>query len=138
MADRVRKVKYCYVTVPSRAGQGSRVLDELCEAGVNLIAFSGFPGKKGHSQLDLVTEHMPIVRKLAKKNGWRLSKIKKGFHVQGSDVSGAVARHVNKLAKAKINVVAADAVSAGKGRYGMILWVRPKDYVRAARALRAR
>jgi hypothetical protein len=138
MADRVRKVNYCYVTVPSRAGQGSRVLDELREAGVNLVAFSGFPGKKGHSQLDLVTEHMPIVRKLAKQNGWRLSKMKKGFHVQGADVAGAVARHVDKLADAKINVVAADAVSAGKGRYGMVLWVRPKDYARAARTLRAK
>jgi len=138
MADRVRKVNYCYVTVPSRAGQGSRVLDELREAGVNLIAFSGFPGKKGKSQLDLVTEHMPVVRKLAKKHGWRLSKMKKGFHVQGADVAGAVARHVDKLADAKINVVAADAISAGKGRYGMVLWVRPKDYARAARTLRAR
>jgi len=29
------------------------------------------------------------------------------------------------------------AVAAGKGRYGMVLWVRPKDYARAARTLRA-
>lgn len=138
MADRVRKVNYCYVTVPSRAGQGARVLDELREAGVNLIAFSGFPGKKGTSQLDLVTDRMPVVRRLARRNGWRLSKMKKGFHVQGTDVAGAVARHVDRLAEAKVNVVAADAVAAGKGRYGMVLWVRPKDYTKAARALRAK
>jgi aryl-alcohol dehydrogenase-like predicted oxidoreductase len=31
----------------------------------------------------------------------------------------------------------ADAVSAGKGRYGMILWVKPRDYARAAKALGA-
>ncbi|MGD8362223.1 MAG: hypothetical protein PVJ04_12425 [Gemmatimonadota bacterium] len=138
MADRVRKVKYCYVTVPSRAGQGARVLDELRDAGVNLIAFSGFPGKKRASQLDLVTEDMPAVRRVARQNGWRLSKIKKGFHIQGSDKAGAVARHVDKLAEAKINVVAADAIAAGKGRFGMVLWVRPKDYTRAARILRAK
>ena len=45
---------------------------------------------------------------------------------------------LEKLADEKINVTAADAVAAGKGRYGMILWVRPKDYARAARVLRAK
>jgi hypothetical protein len=29
-------------------------------------------------------------------------------------------------------------VAAGQGRYGMILWVKPRDYARAARALGAR
>jgi len=38
----------------------------------------------------------------------------------------------------RINVTAADAVSGGKGRYGMIIWVKPKDYARAARALGAK
>jgi hypothetical protein len=49
-----------------------------------------------------------------------------------------VLRHVNKLADRKINVTAADAVCAGKGRYGMIMWVKPKDYTRASRALKAK
>ena len=43
MADRVRKVNYCYVKSSARAGQGAAVLAELSEAGVNLLAFSGFP-----------------------------------------------------------------------------------------------
>ena len=34
MADRVRKVNYCYLTVSSRAGQGVKVLSELKAAGV--------------------------------------------------------------------------------------------------------
>jgi hypothetical protein len=75
---------------------------------------------------------------VARKHGWRLSKTKKGFLVQGDDRVGAVHRHLQKLADEKINVTAADAVAAGKGRYGMILWVRPKDYARAARVLRAK
>ncbi len=138
MADRVRKVSYCYVKVPSRAGQGMKILSELSDAGVNLIAFSGFPEKGGKSQLDLVPEDMGALRRVAKQNGWRLSKVKRGFVITGSDAIGAVRRHIGKLATRRINVVAADAVSAGKGRYGMILWVRPKDYNRAARALRAK
>ena len=35
-------------------------------------------------------------------------------------------------------VTAADAVTAGRGRFGMILWVKPKDVGRAAKALGAR
>ncbi len=47
-------------------------------------------------------------------------------------------RHLQKLADAGINVTAADAVAAGKGRYGMLLWVKPRDYAQAARVLGAR
>jgi hypothetical protein len=138
MPDRVKKVNYCYPIVPNRAGQGARVLSELTREGVNLIAYSGFPAGGGKSQLDLVLEDMGALRRLARRNGWRLSKVKKGFHIQGSDQVGAVHRHLQKLADAGINVTAADAVSAGQGRYGMILWVKPRDYARAARALGAR
>ncbi len=138
MADRVRKVNYCYVTVGARAGQGAAVLAELRAAGVNLLAFSGFPIGGRKAQLDLVTEDMAGVRRVARDNRWRLSKTKKGFLIQGSDQVGACHRQVKKLADAKINVTAIDGVSAGKGRYGMVLWVKPKDYARAARALGAK
>jgi hypothetical protein len=138
MADRVRKVSYCYVTTPHRATHGSRVLGELREAGVNLLAFSGFPAKGGKAQLDMVADNMAGIRRVARRNGWRLSKSKKAFLVQGKDVPGAVHRQVAKLSEAKISVVSAQAVAAGRGRYGMILWVKPKDYARAARILRAK
>lgn len=136
--DRIKKINYCYVTVPSRAGNGAKVLTELKEAGVNLIAFTGFPTKGGKAQLDMVSEDMGAIRRLAKKNGWRLSKMKKGFHVTGTDDLGAMHKHINKLANEKISVTAADAVAAGKGRYGMVLWVKPKDYPKAARVLKAK
>ena len=138
MAYRVRKVNYCYVTVPGRAGQGAKVLAALKDAGVNLLAFSGFPTKKGKAQLDLIADNMAPLKKAAKQYGWRLSKVKKGFIAQGDDEVGAAHRHIQKLADRKINVTAADAVAAGKDRYGMILWVKPKDYARAARALNAK
>lgn len=137
MADSVRKVQYAYVMVPNRPGQGAKILSELQAAGIDLQAYSGFPGKKG-AQLDLVTRDMSGLKRVARKNGWRLSKAKKGFLVQGTDRIGAAHRQLARLAGKKINVVAADAVAAGQGRYGMILWVRPKDYARAARALGAR
>lgn len=110
----------------------------LRDEDVNLLAYTGFPEKGGKSQLDFIPENMAALRRVAKKNGWRLSKPKKGFLVTGDDRIGAAHRHIKKLADAKINIVAADAMAAGKGRYGMLLWVRPKDYSRAARVLNAK
>ena len=57
--------------------------------------------------------------------------------MQGTDELGAVHKVLDRLARENINVVAADAVAAGKGRYGMLMWVKPKDFNRAARILNA-
>ncbi|OGT28947.1 MAG: hypothetical protein A2W28_12810 [Gammaproteobacteria bacterium RBG_16_51_14] len=138
MAYQVSKVNYCYVTVPSRAGQGEKILNELREAGIDLLAFSGFPLKGGKSQVDLVSGDTAAIRRVARDKGWKLSDTKKGFLVRGSDEIGAVHRVIKRLSDEKINVTAADAVTAGNGRFGMIMWVKQKDYNRAARILNAK
>ena len=138
MSDRVKKVSYSYVMIPNRAGKGAEVLAQLRKANVNLLAFSAFPGRGGKAQVDLISDDLPGLRRVARRNGWRLSKVKKGFVFQGDDRVGAVSRQLDKLAARRISVTAADAVTAGRGRYGMILWVKQKDYARAARALGAR
>jgi len=105
---------------------------------VNLLAFTAFPIKGGKAQVDLVAENLTSLKRVARTNGWRLSKTKKGFLIQGDERLGAVHRQVKKLADEKINITAADAMCAGKGRYGMLMWVKPKDYARAARILKAK
>ncbi|MGD8278996.1 MAG: hypothetical protein PVH00_13255 [Gemmatimonadota bacterium] len=138
MADRVRKISYVHLSMPNRAGRGARTLEALKEAGVNLIALHAFPGKPRMTQVDLVPENMTALRRAARQNDWKLSKVKRGFLVQGDDRVGAAHRHLDRLAEAGINIIADTALAAGKGRYAMILWVNPKDYARAARVLKAR
>ncbi|HYR68431.1 MAG TPA: hypothetical protein VER77_00990 [Candidatus Dormibacteraeota bacterium] len=138
MSDRVMKVNYCYLMVPNRPGQGAKVFTAIRQGGVNLLAHVGFPGKKGSAQLDFVAPNLSKIRGVARRNGWRVSRPKKAFLVQGSDKSGAVNRHFARLADARVGVTAAAALAAGGNRYGMIVWVKPKDYARAARALKAR
>ena len=70
----VRKVSYVDLKVPRRAGQAARVLGALDEAGVNLLAFTGFPDKAGKAQIDLVTDDLTGVRRVARKQGWRLAR----------------------------------------------------------------
>jgi hypothetical protein len=138
MPDVVKKVTYCNTIVSNRAAEGAKVLAELKRMGVSLTAFSGFPTSGGKAQLDFVTEDIAAVRRVFKEKGWQLSKPKKGFLIYGVDGVGAAFRHIKKLAKEKISITAADAVYAGQGRFGMILWVKPQDYRRAARVLKAK
>lgn len=138
MAYRVHKVNYCKLKVSSRAGQGEKILSAIREAGINMQAFSAFPVGGGKAQVDLVSDDIASIRRLAKNEGWRLSDTKKAFLVQGGDEVGAIHKLIKKLADEKINIIAADAVAAGAGRYGMIMWVKPKDYRKATRVLNAK
>ena len=134
MSDIIRKVDYFYIKAANKPGEGARVLRALQDEGINLLAFSGFP--QGHkAQIDFIPEDPVAFQAAAKRAGLKLSVTKSGFLVQGEDRPGAVAEIMGKLANAKINVTAIDAVSAGGGRYGAILWVKPKDIAAATRAL---
>ena len=134
MADEICRVEYFYVIVPDKPGKAAQILEGLRDAGVNLLAFSGFPkGKKG--QLDLVASDTAALMEAAKKLKLDLSKKKTGFHIQADDRPGAVAEIMGKLAAAKINVVAMQAISAGAGRFGGLLWVKPSDLKKASKAL---
>jgi len=136
MADIVQRVEYFYVHVPNKAGEGARYLDALSEAGINLIAFTGFPEGRG-SQLDFVPADPGAFRGFARRSKWKITGPKRALLLSGDDRVGVVAEMHRKLAAAKINVTAIDAVCAGSGRYGAILWVAPRDYSKAASLLGA-
>lgn len=136
MADTIKKVTYYKIETANRAGEGARILGALKEAGVNLIAFTGFPRGR-RTQLDFIPEDSAAFRKAMKKAGLAFSKKKTGFLIQGRDKVGAIADILNKLADAGINVTALNAVTAGKGRFGAILWVKPESVAKASRALGA-
>jgi hypothetical protein len=137
MSDTVRRVEYFYVVVPDKPGECAKVLSALAAAGINLLAFSGFPSaRKG--QLDLVPEDSAAFKLAAKTLKLKLSPRKSGFLLQGEDRVGAMNETLDKLAGAKINVTAMDAVSSGDGHYGAIFWVKPEAVARAAKLLGAR
>ncbi len=137
MSDRLRKVDYFHVMIPNRPGQASTIAAGLAGAGVNLLAFSGFPSGK-MTQLDLMPEDSAKLKRAAKKLGLKLSARKSGFLFQGDDRVGAMTDLFDKLAAAKINLIAVDAVSSGKGRFGAIFWVKPEAVAKTARLLGAK
>jgi hypothetical protein len=126
MADTIRLVDYFYITVPDKSGEGARALQILKDAGVNLLAFSGFPQGR-RAQMDFIPADPVAFKQAAKKAKWKVVGPKRGFLVQGDDRVGAVADLLERLGTAKINVTAIDAVSAADGRYAALFWVAPKD-----------
>jgi hypothetical protein len=136
MADSVRRVDYFYTELPNKPGEGAKALTALRDAGVNLLAFTGFPtGRK--AQMDFIPEDTAAFKAAAKRAGLKLSPKKTGFLIQGDDRAGAIAEIVEKFAAANVNITAMDAVSAGAGRYGAIMWVKAPDVRKASKLLAA-
>jgi prephenate dehydratase len=133
----VRKASYYSMKVPQRPGAGAQLLAALKAAKVNLLAFTGFPASGG-AQVDFIPKDNARFMQAARKAKLKVSGRKTVFLAQGEDRVGALTQVLGRLAKAKINVVSLQAVTAGKGRYGAMFWVKAKDVARASRALKAR
>src|ERR687888_581279 len=130
----IRLAEYFYIQTRDRPGEAARVLSSLKDAGVNLLAFSAFPTGR-RSQMDFIPEDPAVFRAAAKNAGWKLTGPKKVFLLTGEDRVGAMAELATRVAAAKINITATQAVAPGSGRFGALLWVEPRNVKRAAPAV---
>jgi len=134
--DIVRKIHYFKIEAADRPGEGARVLSIFLEAGVNLLGFTGFPqGRK--AQIDFIPEDTAAFQAAAKRAKLKIGAKKVGFLIQGDDRIGAIAELMSRLSASRINVTAIDALCTGDGRYGALLWVKPRDVKKAAQVLNA-
>jgi prephenate dehydratase len=133
----IRKASYYSMKVPQRPGAGAQLLGELKKAKVSLLAFTGFPAAGG-AQVDFIPKDNARFTQAARKAKLKLSARKTVFLASGGDKVGALTSILNRLAKAKINLVSLQAVTAGGGRFGAMFWVKPKDVSKASRLLKAR
>ena len=137
MADTIRLAQYFKMKAADKPGQAARALGSLRKAGVNLLAFSGFP-RGGRAQLDFVVSGAASFKAAAKRAKLKIQGPKACFVIAGSDRPGTGAKLTGKLASKKINVTALQAIGAGGGRYAALLFVKPRDVKKAAKALGAR
>jgi hypothetical protein len=135
MPDEIRKIDYYDAAAADKPGEAARILTALEEAGVNLIAFSGFPQGARKAQLDFIAEDNTALKNAARKAGLTLGPKKTAFLVQGEDHPGAAAAISRKLSEAGINLTAMQTICAGSGRFGGLFWVKPPDVRKAAKAL---
>ncbi|HZE94114.1 MAG TPA: hypothetical protein VEZ49_05355 [Gemmatimonadales bacterium] len=136
MPDTIRKAEYYYVTIPDKPGEGERLFGALRDAGVNLLAVHAFPSAR-RSQIDLVPSDAATFLAAAKGAKLKVSKPKTVFLIEGDDRVGAMAQILARLGARGINVTATSATRTGMGRYGALLWVKPRDVKKAAEILGA-
>lgn len=101
MADTIRLVEYFYITASNKPGEGARALNTLKEAGVNLLAFSGFPRGR-RAQLDFVPADPAAFKQAAKQAKWKTVGPKRCFLVQGDDLVGEVAEVLDRLGRSAL------------------------------------
>ena len=135
MADDIRVVDHYSASIPNKVGEGARVLGALRDAGVNLIAFWGYKHGEGRAQLEFIPEDSTTFVAAAKQAKLRLRK-STALYIHGDDHPGAIADILAKLAGARINVAAVQAVCGGGGSYGTIVFL-PEGAARKAASVLA-
>jgi hypothetical protein len=135
MAFNIRRIDYFYATVKDQPGEGYKLLTELAEMGINLLAFTAVPVGPMHTQLTLFPADTPKMTNEAGKVGLALDGPHPALLVQGDDELGALANIHIKLYEATVNVYASSGVTDGKGSFGYVLYIRPQEYDRAVSAL---
>jgi len=131
MAEEIRVVDYYSASILNKVGEGARVLRALRDAGINLIAFWGYKHGAGRAQLEFIPEDSATFVAAAKQAKLRLRK-STALYIHGEDRPGAIADILAKLAAARINVVAVQAVCGGGGSYGTIVFLPPDAARKAA------
>lgn len=135
MPSVIRRVDYFNTTVRDRPGEAYKLLAQLAEMGLNLVAFTAVPVGPSTTQLTLFPEDTTRLEAAAQRAGMSLEGPHPAFLVQGDDELGALAGIHHELFQADVNVYASSGVTDGKGTFGYLLYVRPEDYDRAAAAL---
>lgn len=135
MAYRIRRVDYFHGTVPDQPGEAYKLLAALADLGVDLLAFTTVPVGPTHTQVTLFPANAPRLEAEAGKAGLSLEGPHRALLVQGDDELGALAQIHSRLADANINVYASSGVTDGQGSFGYVVYVRPKDYEKAATVL---
>jgi monofunctional biosynthetic peptidoglycan transglycosylase len=135
MAFTIRRVDYFYTAIPDTPGEGYKLLSQLAEFGVNLLAFTAVPVGPMRTQLTLFPERQDRLSEAALKSGLQLDGPHPALLVLGEDRLGALAQIHERLFEARVNVYAANGVTDGRGGFGCVLYVRPEELERAAPAL---
>lgn len=136
MADLIRTASYFKMQVADKPGEVATRLGPLRDAGVNLLAVHAFPRNR-RTQVDVVPEDPAAFKQVAKQAKWKVLGPKMCLLVDGDDRPGALADMTAHLGSAKINITAMTGRTAGQGRFGAILWVKPRDVKKAAKVLGA-
>jgi hypothetical protein len=135
MAFQILRANYYYTMVKDEPGAAYRILTQLAELGVDLLAFSAVPIGPDRAQLAMFPADDATLVKAAMNAGMALDGPHHALLVQGDDELGALASVHARLFEAGIDVYASSGVADGRGSYGYVVYVREDQFESAAKAL---
>jgi hypothetical protein len=135
VAFRIRSVEYYYANVRDELGAAYRVLSQLAELGVNLLAFTAVPSGPNLAQFALFAEDPNKLVAQARAVGLPLDGPYHALLVRGDDELGALASVHEQLGKAGVDIFASSGVTDGGGSFGYVVYVREDQFEQAASAL---
>jgi hypothetical protein len=136
MSFKIRKVEYFYCSVVDQPGEAYKLLAQIEQGGINLLAFTAIPVGPDRTQLTLFPEIPSKLIGEAKNSGLNLDGPHPAILVQGDDELGALTDIHQMLFEANVNVYASNGVTDSNGSFGYLIYVRPEEYERAAAALK--
>ena len=130
-----KRVTYFKTKVEDKPGALLALAKDLKAKNLGLLSLKGV-GKGEEGEILVVAKNPDKLRDVWKASG-ALVEEGTAFYISGEDKTGALLPILDALAEAGVNVVATEAVAAGKS-YGAILWVDPADIDKTEKALGAK
>jgi hypothetical protein len=135
MAYGIRPVEYYYANVRDELGAAYRVLSQLRERGVDLLAFTAVPAGPSVAQFALFPADPGRLVAEARAAQLPLDGPHHALLVQGDDELGALASVHERLFEAGVDVYASSGVTDDRGAFGYVVYVREEQLSRAVDAL---
>jgi hypothetical protein len=123
------------VNVGDELGAAYRVLSQLAERGVNLLAFTAVPAGMTLAQFAPFPERPNALVAEAGSAGIPLDGPHHALLVQGDDELGALAGVHERLLSAGVDIYASAGVTDGRGSFGYLLYVREDQFETAMEVL---
>ncbi|HEX9415352.1 MAG TPA: hypothetical protein VF895_01450 [Gaiellaceae bacterium] len=134
MAFTIRAVEYYYASVRDELGAAYRVLSQLAELGVNLLAFTAVPSGPNLAQFALFPDDPSKLISEAGAAGLPLDGPYHALLVQGDDELGALANVHERLIEAGVDIFASSGVTDGRGTFGYLVYVREDQFEKTVSA----
>jgi hypothetical protein len=135
MAYTIRGVEYYYANVRDELGAAYRILAQLAELGVNLLAFTAVPSGPNLAQFALFPDDSSKLLAQARAANLPLDGPYHAVLVQGDDELGALASVHERLVKAGVDIFASSGVTDGRGAFGYVVYAREDQFQKMVEAL---
>lgn len=131
----IRGSEYYRTVVADQPEGAYRLLSDLADLGINLLAFTAVPSGPDQVQLTLFPEDPSRLQAEAGRAGLPLDGPHPAILVQGDDELGALAKVHRRLAEASVAIYASSGVTDGRGSFGYVIYVRDNQFDQALAAL---